>query len=79
MGVVIGGIYEHYKKKYYKVLGVAKHSETLEDLVVYQPMYGDRKWWVRPEKMFCEKVVMGGTEVDRFKYIGDEMDFTQNT
>jgi len=79
MGIVIGGIYEHYKKKYYQVLGVAKHFETLEDLVVYMPMYGDRKWWVRPEKMFCEKVVIDGVEIERFKYIGDEINFNQDT
>ncbi len=79
MSVIIGGIYEHYKKKFYKVIGIAKHSETLENLVVYQPLYGDRNWWVRPEQMFCEKVVKDGVEVERFKYIGDGTNFNQDT
>jgi len=46
--VFVGGEYEHYKGKRYKVFAVAKHSETLEDLVVYQALYGDREYWVRP-------------------------------
>ena len=50
------GIYKHYKGNEYKVLGVAKHSETLEELVVYQAMYGEMDLWVRPMKMFTENV-----------------------
>ena len=64
------GIYEHYKGKRYEVLGVGKHSETLEEMVVYQALYGDKDIWVRPLKMFKEKVKINGKLVPRFKYVG---------
>lgn len=65
------GKYKHYKGKYYRVLGVAKHSETEEDLVVYEPLYPSiSKWWVRPLKMFTEDVEVEGKKVSRFEYIG---------
>ena len=54
------GIYQHFKGKNYEVLGVAQHSETLEDLVVYKKMYGDFGLWVRPLKMFLEEVQVIG-------------------
>ena len=68
------GTYKHHKGKYYQVIGIAKHSETLEELVVYQALYNDKKFgknvlWVRPKKMFFEKVVVNGKKVPRFKYI----------
>jgi hypothetical protein len=67
------GIYEHYKGKRYKVLGVAKHSETLEDLVVYEPLYENplAKIWVRPIAMFTEMVEIDGQKVPRFKYLSE--------
>ena len=74
MSVVNGGIYEHYKKKLYKVIGVATHSETLEKLVVYQPLYGESGLWVRPEQMFCDQVNKDGKMVERFRYIGNDAD-----
>ena len=61
------GVYKHYKGKLYKVIGVAIHSETLEKLVVYQAMYGKKKFWVRPEKMFNEKILSDGKKIKRFK------------
>lgn len=61
------GRYRHYKGNYYKVIGVAKHSENLEELVVYRALYGDGGLWVRPLKMFLESVVFNGTTVPRFK------------
>lgn len=76
MAVVIGGIYEHYKHKKYKVIGVANHSETLEKLVVYKALYGNESLWVRPYEMFCDKVIANGDLVDRFSYLGD---FLSNT
>lgn len=66
------GIYRHYKGNYYRVLGVAKHSETMESLVVYQALYGERGLWVRPLDMFTEKICMEGKEVRRFEYVADK-------
>ncbi len=66
------GRYMHYKGHQYQVLGVAKHSETLEDLVVYRPLYGDQGLWIRPLKMFNESVAVDGEEIARFEYIGNE-------
>jgi 8-oxo-dGTP diphosphatase len=61
------GIYEHYKKLRYKVLGVALHSETLEECVVYQALYGEMRIWVRPLEMFMESVILdNGESVPRF-------------
>ncbi len=70
-GDPVPGIYRHYKGKTYKVLGVAKHSETEDKLVVYQALYGERGLWVRPLDMFMETVQCQGQEVQRFKYVGD--------
>ncbi len=63
------GTYKHYKGKYYQVIGIAKHSETEEDLVVYFCLYPNKKGqiWVRPLKMFQETVSIGGKEVPRFQ------------
>ncbi len=63
------GRYKHYKGKEYEVLGVAKHSETLEDLVIYQALYGKKQIWVRPLNMFLEKVEIDGKKVSRFSFI----------
>ena len=63
------GKYKHYKGKEYEVIGVARHSETLEELVVYRALYGDRGLWVRPLKMFIEEVGINGKKVPRFNYI----------
>ena len=69
MCVVIGGKYEHYKGKTYRVLAVAKHSETLEEMVVYQQLYGEEGIWVRPLDMFLETVEVEGNVIPRFRYI----------
>ncbi len=65
----IGSIYEHYKGQRYQVLGVARHSETLEELVVYQALYGEKGMWVRPLGMFLEEVVVNGVQMPRFKEV----------
>ena len=57
------GRYRHYKGKDYLVIGVARHSETEEEMVVYRTDYGDRSLWVRPLKMFQETVEINGTSV----------------
>ena len=65
------GKYEHYKGGQYEVLGIAKHSETMEEFVVYKALYNEGKLWIRPLKMFMEEVEFGGKKVPRFKYIGE--------
>lgn len=62
------GVYKHYKGNYYRVIGIARHSETLEDMVVYQGLYEDGGLWVRPLSMWEEQV----GEVLRFTYVGEE-------
>lgn len=64
------GIYQHYKGKQYEVVGVARHSETLESMVVYKALYqtSGGNLWVRPLKMFTEKIVIEGKEVARFEF-----------
>lgn len=69
------GKYQHYKGKFYQVIGIAHHSETLEELVVYKALYNSKKFgnnslWVRPKKMFLEKVEINGKKVTHFKYLG---------
>lgn len=66
------GKYQHYKGKHYEVIGIAKHSETLEEMVVYKALYQPEKenLWIRPLKMFTENVIVEGKEIPRFKYLG---------
>ena len=73
------GHYRHYKNKDYTVLGIAKHSETREELVVYRQEYGDRGLWVRPKQMFLETVEVGGKMIPRFQYIGAAEDRENRT
>lgn len=67
------GRYKHYKGGLYKVLGIVKHSETLEELVLYECLYENKtaKVWVRPLKMFNEKIKLNGKMVARFEYLGE--------
>ena len=66
------GIYQHFKGNYYKVLAIAKHSETLEEMVVYQALYGEFGIWVRPLSMFEETVEHNGEVKQRFTFIREE-------
>ncbi len=66
------GRYRHYKGQDYIVIGVARHSETDEELVVYRPDYGDRRLWVRPLEMFSETVEVNGQQVPRFQFVQTE-------
>ena len=60
------GRYRHYKGGMYEVIGVARHSETLEPLVIYRPLYDDSGLWARPHAMFFGSLEQGGTTVSRF-------------
>ena len=72
MTTVQPGRYRHFKGNEYTVLGVALHSETQEELVVYRQEYGDHRLFVRPKKMFLETVEVGGQAVPRFRYLGGQ-------
>ncbi|MCZ8110963.1 MAG: DUF1653 domain-containing protein [Betaproteobacteria bacterium] len=65
------GRYRHYKGGEYRLLGVVRHSETLEPLVLYRPLHGDRGDWVRPHTMFFETVTIDGVVRPRFERVGD--------
>ena len=70
MSEPVPGRYRHYKGKDYQVIGVARHSETNERVVVYRPLYNDSGLWVRPLAMFTETVQVDGKSVPRFAYVG---------
>lgn len=63
------GRYRHYKGFEYEVMGVARHSETLEALVVYRPLYNDSGWWVRPFDMFTGTLEVDGVVRQRFERV----------
>ena len=64
------GRYRHFKGNEYEVIGLARHSETQEEMVVYRALYGDFGLWVRPARMWNETVERGGKTFRRFTYIG---------
>ena len=65
------GIYRHFKGNEYEVIGIARHSETLEEMVIYKALYGDGDIWVRPVSMWSETVIKDGVGYKRFTYIGE--------
>jgi hypothetical protein len=65
------GKYRHFKGNMYEVIGIAKHSETLEEMVVYRALYGNGELWVRPASMWNETIERDGKVFRRFEYIGD--------
>lgn len=66
------GIYQHYKGRFYHVLGVARHSETEQEHVVYRALYGERGLWLRPLEMFRDYVERGGRRVRRFAWVASK-------
>lgn len=66
------GLYQHYKGPRYRVIGVARHSETEEELVVYRTCYGDESLWIRPLAMFTELVETPEGKVPRFRYLDEQ-------
>lgn len=71
MSTIQPGRYRHFKGKEYQVIGTARHSETLEEMVVYRALYGEGGLWVRPAAMWSEMIERGGQTVRRFTYIGE--------
>jgi hypothetical protein len=71
MTTIRPGRYRHYKGNFYEVVGIARHSETEEEMVVYRKLYGDHSLWVRPLGMFAEYVSVDGRSVPRFEWIGE--------
>ena len=72
MEVIRPGRYRHFKGNEYEVLYTALHSETMEPMVVYRALYGERGVWVRPARMWNENVERDGKSFPRFQYIGEE-------
>lgn len=72
MSTIQTGRYRHYKGNEYTVLGVARHSETEEELVVYRQEYGEHGLWVRPQEMFLQTVEIDGQVVPRFRLIAGD-------
>ncbi len=69
------GKYQHFKGKFYEVIGSARHSETFEEMVVYRALFESKEFginalWVRPKAMFLEEVAVDGRKVPRFKWVG---------
>ena len=67
--IITLGIYRHYKGNQYEVVGFAKHSETLEDMVIYKALYGEQGTWVRPLSMWDNPIEVDGKIVKRFEHI----------
>jgi hypothetical protein len=67
--IAVGSLYKHYKGLHYKIIAIARHSETMEELVVYQALYGESNLWVRPLNMFLENIVISGQSQPRFTLI----------
>lgn len=66
------GIYKHFKGNEYELIYVAKHSETLEEYVVYKALYGKKEVWVRPASMWHEVIERDGKQFPRFLFIGEK-------
>ena len=69
---LVGRTFRHFKGNLYRLEGFAKDSETLEEMVVYRALYGERGLWVRPAKMFFETVECDGRTMKRFEPVEDE-------
>lgn len=70
--MIHAGRYRHYKGQEYRVLGCAEHTETGEEFVVYEALYGAHTWYCRPKSLFLENVVVDGKSVPRFTYLGPQ-------
>ena len=68
---LIGREFRHFKGNLYRLEGFAKHTVTLEDMVVYRALYGERGLWVRPAKMFFETIERDGKRMKRFELVSN--------
>lgn len=77
---MLKGIYQHYKGQYYELIDTAKHTETLEEVVVYRALYGKMELWIRPLEMFNEQLDVNQSQIPRFKFISNQSakDFLKN-
>lgn len=66
------GIYRHYKGNLYRVIAVCRHTETLEELVFYQSLYGNYEFWARPVSMFCSDIEIDGKTMPRFTFVSEQ-------
>lgn len=66
------GKYRHFKGNYYELIDIARHSETMEEMVVYRALYVERGLWVRPASMWTEEICRNGYTGPRFTYIGED-------
>ena len=64
------GRYRHFKGNEYEVIAIANHSETLEKMVIYRALYGEKEYWVRPAEMWNEEITRDGKTFKRFEYLG---------
>ncbi|MCF7981699.1 MAG: DUF1653 domain-containing protein [Pseudomonadales bacterium] len=67
------GIYQHFKGNRYQVLEIARHSETMEEFVVYKALYGERGIWIRPLVMFDETIERNGVRLKRFSFVTEQL------
>ncbi|MGZ3769211.1 MAG: DUF1653 domain-containing protein [Bdellovibrio sp.] len=69
--IIPGAIYQHYKGKHYRVIGVGKHSESLEDVILYEALYDNPlgRLWCRPVNMWSQLVDLNGEKIPRFKFL----------
>lgn len=72
MNSIKKGRYRHFKGGEYRVIGIARHSETREEMVVYEALYGEGGLWVRPASMWNEEIERDGKKIKRFEFIGEE-------
>lgn len=72
MNSIKKGRYRHFKGGEYRVIGIARHSETIEEMVVYEALYGEGGLWVRPASMWNEEIERDGKKFKRFEFIGEE-------
>lgn len=72
MNSIKKGRYRHFKGGEYRVIGIARHSETLEEMVVYEALYGEGGLWVRPASMWNEEIERDGKKFKRFEFIGEK-------